>query len=149
MNIKGKTAENVMRGRRSKAAGEYFEGQIAKALRFYEENGTVAITKTPEPMRPIASLGNGKFIAHYVKAAQVDFSGTLLGGRAIRFEAKQTDADRFTRDRLTEEQMADLEKHQNLGAYCCVMICFGTSHIYRIPWNAWKEMRIVFHTIVG
>ena len=142
--IKGKAAKNVLQGMRNKAAGEHFENLILESLRYHAANGTAIITKTPEPMRPIKSLGNGKFVAHYVKKAQVDFCGTLHNGRAIRFEAKHTDTDRFTRDRLTDEQMKDLKNHEAMGAYCCVMICFGLDHVYRIPWIIWENMKLVF-----
>ena len=142
--IKGKAAKNVLQGMRNKAAGEHFENMIIEALGHYASEGTTIITKTPEPMRPIKSLGNGKFIAHYVKKAQVDFSGTLRDGRAIRFEAKHTDTDRFTRDRLTDEQMEDLRKHHKMGARCYVMICFGIENVYRIPWKVWDNMKMVF-----
>jgi len=142
--IKGKAAKNVIQGMKNKAAGEHFENLIIEALRYYANEGTAIITKTPEPMRPIKSLGNGKFVAHYVKKAQVDFSGTTHIGRAVRFEAKHTDTDRFTRDRLTEEQMEDLRRHYEMGAYCAVMICFGLDHVYRIPWIVWENMKVVF-----
>lgn len=142
--IKGKAAKNVLQGMKNKAAGEHFENMIMEALKYYANKGLAIITKTPEPMRPIKSLGNGKFVAHYVKKAQVDFCGTLHNGRAIRFEAKHTDTDRFTRDRLTEEQMKDLRKHHEMGAYCAVMICFGLDHVYRIPWIIWENMKLVF-----
>ena len=142
--IKGKAAKNVLQGMRNKVAGEHFENMIIEALRYYASKGSAIIHKTPEPMKPIKSLGNGKFIAHYTRKAQVDFSGTLSTGRAIRFEAKHTDTDRFTRDRLTEEQMKDLENHEAMGAYCCVMICFGLDHVYRIPWEVWDNMKLVF-----
>ena len=114
--IKGKAAKNVLQGMKNKAAGEHFENMIMEALKYYANKGLAIITKTPEPMRPIKSLGNGKFVAHYVKKAQVDFCGTLHNGRAIRFEAKHTDTDRFTRDRLTEEQMKDLRKRWNTAS---------------------------------
>ena len=142
--IRGKATKNIIRGKQNKAAGERFEKMIDQALRYYKEKGIAIITKTPEPMKPIKSLGEGKFVAHYAKKAQVDFCGTLEGGRAIRFEAKQTDTDRFTRDRLTDEQMDDLRTHAEMGAYCCVMLCFGMDHIYRIPWLIWENMKIGF-----
>ena len=47
----------VMNGRRSKAAGEYWENMIEAACQHYRLKGIAEITKTPEPMRPIKSLG--------------------------------------------------------------------------------------------
>lgn len=142
--ITGRTARNIIRGRQNKAAGEHFEELLSHALSFYAEEGIAVIKKTPEPLKPIKSLGGGKFMAVFTKKSQVDFSGTLSGGRAIRFEAKQTDTERFARERLSEEQMDDLEMHSKLGAYCCVMLCFGFDRVYRIPWVCWKDMKVAF-----
>lgn len=133
------------RGAQSRASGHIFEEQIRRSITWYEDKGIMAAEKTPEPMRPLRPLGRqGHFEAFYEKKAQADFSGTLIGGRAIRFEAKQTDTDRFTRDRLTDEQIKDLDKHERMGAYCCVMLCFGLQHFYRVPWIIWKEMKTAY-----
>ena len=86
----------------------------------------------------------GRFTAVYTKAAQVDFSGTMRGGRSVRFEAKQTDSDRFERKRLTDEQMDDLRGHEKLGALCFVILCFGFDHFYRVPWRIWDDMKGIF-----
>lgn len=129
----------------SRRSGQIFEEMIERSLMWYEDEGLMVVKKTPEPMKPIRPMNKaGQFVACYTKAAQVDFSGTLSGGRAIRFEAKQTDTTRFTRDRLTQEQIEDLTAHEILGAYCCVMICFGFDHFYRIPWTIWLNMKAAF-----
>lgn len=132
-------------GVQSRRSGQIFEEMIERSLAWYEAEGLMIVKKTPEPMKPIKPMNKaGQFLACYTKAAQVDFSGTLSGGRAIRFEAKQTDTTRFTRDRLTQEQIEDLTAHEILGAYCCVMICFGLDHYYRIPWLIWNNMKAAF-----
>lgn len=137
--------EHRAQGRINKRSGEYFEWMLEKSIEDYAAKGLMQVKKTPEPMKPIRAMGKpGQFLAHFVKPAQVDFAGTLKGGQAIRFEAKHSDTDRFTRDRLTEEQMQDLEDHQKLGAYCCVMLCFGRDDVYRVPWEVWKNMKQVF-----
>lgn len=134
--------KRMTRGLQAKRSGQIFEMQIDRALEYYKDRGMAIVKKTPEPMKPIRPAGTrGQFVACFTKPAQVDYSGTLKGGRAIRFEAKQTDTDRFERDRLTPEQMADLEEHEKLGAYCCVMICFGLDNVYRIPWDMWRDMK--------
>lgn len=137
-------ARNMMKGAQNRMSGNIFERQIMNSLSWHAEHGIMKVEKTPEPMKPIKPMDKGRFIACYTKPAQVDFSGTLYTGRAIRFEAKQTDTDRFRRDRLTEEQMADLEAHYQLNAYCCVIICFGLDRFYRIPWIIWREMKAAF-----
>lgn len=132
-------------GQRSRAAGEFFERQIEGSLRWHFDRKLLKADKTPEPMRPIRPMGKaGQFLAHYEKKAQVDFSGTMLGGRSVRFEAKQTDTDRFERKRLTNEQMDDLRDHQKLGALSFVLLCFGHDHFYRVPWKVWDNMKAIY-----
>lgn len=134
-----------IRGAQARTAGEYFEEMIEKSLRWHEDRGILKAKKTPEPMKPIRPAGkNSQFLACYTKAAQVDFCGTMKGGRSVRFEAKQTETDRFERKRLTDEQMDDLRGHQKLGALCFVILCFGFDHFYRVPWEAWENMKEIF-----
>lgn len=137
--------ERRVTGAQSRMAGQIFEQRIEESISYYEERGFMRARKTPEPMKPIKPMGKqGQFLACYTKAAQVDFSGTLDGGQAVRFEAKQTDTTRFNRDRLTEEQMVDLEEHQKLGAFCFVILCFGFNNFYRVPWDTWRDMKAIY-----
>ena len=121
-------------GARSRIAGEIFENQIEGSLRWHFDRGLLKSTKTPEPMKPIRPMGKaGQFLAHYEKKAQVDFCGTMYGGRSVRFEAKQTDTDRF-----------DLRDHQKLGALCFILLCFGYDRFYRVPWQVWEHMKEIY-----
>ena len=45
------TYSRILVGSRSRESGEYFEGMISAACRFYEEKRISVIEKTPEPMR--------------------------------------------------------------------------------------------------
>ncbi len=130
---------------KSRDHGLTFEEQITASLEWYESRGLMKVKKTPEPMKPIGKpISPGRFIAVYTEAAQVDFAGTLRGGRSIRFEAKQTDTDRFQRRRLNDDQMDDLRGNQQLGALCFVLLCFGYDHFYRVPWRVWDNMKQFF-----
>ena len=132
-------------GAQARAAGAMFEKQIEGSLNWHFERGILKADKTPEPMKPIRPMGKGgQFLACYEKKAQVDFSGTMRGGRSVRFEAKQTNTDRFERKRLTDEQMDDLRDHQSLGALCFVLLCFGFDHFYRVPWHVWENMKKIY-----
>ena len=132
-------------GARARVAGATFENMIAASLRWHADRGLMKADKTPEPMKPIRPMGKGgHFLACYEKKAQVDFCGTMRGGRAVRFEAKHTDTDRFDRKRLTDEQMDDLRDHQKLGALCFVLLCFGFDHFYRVPWHVWEDMKEIY-----
>ena len=129
-------------GARARIAGEIFENQIEGSLRWHIDRGLLKANKTPEPMKPLGKPNaRGQFLACYTKKAQVDFCGTMYGGRSVRFEAKQTDSDRFEHKRLTDEQMDDLRDHQKLGALCFVLLCFGFDHFYRVPWQVWENMK--------
>lgn len=132
-------------GARARIAGEIFENQIEGSLRWHIDRGLLKANKTPEPMKPLGKPNaRGQFLACYTKKAQVDFSGTMYGGRSVRFEAKQTDSDRFEHKRLTDEQMDDLRDHQKLGALCFVLLCFGFDHFYRVPWQVWENMKEIY-----
>lgn len=132
-------------GARARIAGEIFENQIEGSLRWHIDRGLLKANKTPEPMKPLGKPNaRGQFLACYTKKAQVDFCGTMYGGRSVRFEAKQTDSDRFEHKRLTDEQMDDLRDHQKLGALCFVLLCFGFDHFYRVPWQVWENMKEIY-----
>lgn len=133
------------KGLQNKRAGEHFENMISASLRWYEERGVACIEKTPEPMRPLrAPNRQGQFLACYVKAGQPDFKGTLTGGRSVVFEAKHTDSDRIEFGRLTNEQIEKLSTHHSLGAATFVLVSFGLQDFYRIPWEAWRDMKTIY-----
>lgn len=132
-------------GARSRVAGDAFENMIGASLQWYFDRGILKADKTPEPMKPISKPNaKGQFLACYTKKAQVDFSGTMIGGRSVRFEAKETDTVKFERSRLTGKQMDDLREHQQLGALCFVLLCFSFTHFYRVPWDVWENMKALY-----
>jgi recombination protein U len=144
-NMDVENYKKMIAGRQARHNGDYFERQILASIEWYKDHGVLEADKTPEPMKPLGAKGrDGRFLACYTKKAQVDFCGTMYGGRSIRFEAKQTDGDRFERKRLTDEQMEDLREHQRMGALCFVLCCFGLTNVYRVPWIVWDEMKARF-----
>lgn len=128
----------------SKAKGKFFEQYIDKAFDYYRFKGLAVIEKTPEPMRPTKSLGNGKFIAFFEKKAQPDYEGTLKGGRSIKLEAKFTSAEKMEQSRVLPGQAENLTLHQRLGAACFIIAGFNSGEVYRIPWNVWQNMKELF-----
>lgn len=141
---KAKDPRRQYQGAVSKAKGKFFEDYIDKSFDHYRYKGLAIIEKTPEPMRPSKSLGNGKFIAFFEKKAQPDYKGTIKGGRSVLFEAKFTSSDRMEQSRVLPEQADRLTRHQQLGALCFVIIGFDSGATYRIPWNAWRNMKELF-----
>lgn len=131
-------------GRRSKVAGDMFEGIITGACNYYREKGAAIIEKTPEPMRPLKPYGDrryGKYIACFVKQAQPDYKGVLCDGTAIIFEAKHTDTDRINENVITETQRQNLDDFQMMGARCFVMVSMGFREFFRIPWTIFRDMK--------
>ena len=132
-------------GARSRVAGNAFEDMIEASCKWYEMHGMLKATKTPEPMKPLGKPNaKGQFLACYTKKAQVDFSGTMIGGRSVRFEAKETETDRIERSRVSDKQMDDLRAHQSIGALCFVLLCYGFHSFYRVPWGVWENMKQIY-----
>jgi len=129
-------------GKRNRALGLQFEEIITEACEHYRAMGLAYIEKTPEPMRVIGVINRklGHFKAHYEKAAQPDFKGTMAGGRAVCFEAKHTETDRIKQDAVTEDQKNAMDLHEAMGAWCFVIVCLNNTY-YRVPWERWKTMK--------
>jgi len=128
-------------GKINKIRGEKFEERLERTFGYYKDRGFAEIEKTPEPMRVVKSLGNGKFIAYFEKKAQPDYKGTLKGGRTIMYEAKYTGEDRINQSRVSREQAEYLDRHQRLGARCYVLAGFSSGEVYCIPWEVWSHMK--------
>ena len=111
-----KNPVNQYRGAVARAQGKRFESYIDASLKYYQQQGLAIVEKTPEPMRPLKRLSEGRFVAVFEKPAQPDYKGTLQGGRAVVFEAKHTSTGQMEQSRVTEAQAKRLEHHQELGA---------------------------------
>lgn len=132
----------IATGRRSRAAGQFWEEMIEATCRYYSDKGIAEIEKTPEPTRPLGKPdAKGRFLACFTKHAQPDYKGTLAGGKAVVFEAKHTDDDRMERKVISEEQEKRLNRHESLGAECFVMVSFRFQRYYRVPWAVFRDMK--------
>ena len=138
---KTKDPNRQLLGKIARERGKQFEGRIDTALEYYATKGFADIEKTPEPMKPIKDLGNGRFIACYEKKAQPDYKGTLKGGRSIMIEAKFTASDRMEQSRVSKGQTDYMNRQHRLGARCYVVIGFQSMEAYRIPWDVWSAMK--------
>lgn len=141
MAEKAKDPKRQLLGKLAKERGKQFEARLDKSFAYYAERGYAIVEKTPEPMRPTKSLGNGKFIAYYEKQAQPDYKGTIKGGRTIMFEAKYTADERMEQSRVLRQQEEYMDRHTALGARCFVLVGFHTGNVYRIPWVIWRSMK--------
>ena len=133
-----------LRNARSRRLGAAFEELIDRSCEYYKQQGIAMIEKTPEPMRTLRPLGNGRFEAVYTKQAQPDYKGTLYGGQCIVFDAKHTDTDRIKRSVVTEEQEKCLDAHEKMIAKCCVLVSFGFKKFYKFPWKLFRDMKYHF-----
>ncbi len=138
-------AEKHLQGKRSKMVGALFEQLIDASCRYYHEAGIAKIEKTPEPMKPLSKMDrHGQFKACFTKSAQPDYKGSLKGGRTVIFEAKHTDGETITYNRLTETQIEALEAYHKMGALCFILVSFSFCDFYRIPWEEWREMQLLY-----
>lgn len=144
MTSKRKDPRRQIRGAVSKAQGKRFEERLDASFAYYRERGFALIEKTPEPMRPVKSLGNGRFVAFYEKKAQPDYKGVVLGGRAVVFEAKFTGADSLEQSRVRKWQADYLEQYSKLSTSCFIIAGFSSGAVYRLPWSVWKKMQGFF-----
>lgn len=131
----------IHQGKVSRLRGEQFEDLISAGCDYYREQMIADIEKTPEPMKPIKAMANGRFVAVYTKAAQCDYKGYLRGGHAVYFEAKSTETGRMEFDRLTQNQRDRLERAHQMGATAFVLVCFSMDTFHRIPWEVWRDMK--------
>ena len=138
-----KAAERSVRGMRARQVGWHFEMLIDEACKHYASTGIADIEKTPEPMKPIKSIGAGRFIAVYTGEAQADYKGYMAGGRAVYFEAKATAGERITQERVTANQDERLNKAWSMGAKVFVLCCVK-NRFFKIPWKIWIDMKNIF-----
>lgn len=133
-----------IRGAKSKAAGEHFELACDNLFHRLRDSGAAHIQKTPEPMRVIGRTNKpGMFAAVFTKMAQPDYQGTLSGGRSVVLEAKFTDTDRITQDRISDMQAAELDRHEAMRAVAAVLVCFSYDSYGLIPWADWKQLKSI------
>ena len=102
-----------------------------------------ALKKTPEPMKVLRQLEDGKFVACFAKKAQPDFQGTLSSGRAVMFEAKSTRTGKIEQSAVTKEQADFLDEHLKMNALCFVVVSYGDVYA-AVPWSDWKRMKEMF-----
>ena len=138
------TYQRQLRGAQSRKNGELFEDMVTASCHHYFALRKALIIKTPEPMKPIKSLGSGRFVAVYDKKAQPDYKGTLVGGQSVLFEAKHTDTDRLKYSAVTTAQATSFDFHTEMGTICFVLISFGFRKFYKVPWQVFKRMKEIY-----
>lgn len=140
----GKSNKNPNRqlaGRISHGIGQNFETRVEAVCEIYKNKKWAKIEKTPEPMKILKHMEDGRFEAVFTKAAQPDFKGTLKGGQTIVFDAKYTESDRIKYQVLSDFQRQTLLEYKELGAVAFVLVGFGNGAVYRIDIETWDGMK--------
>lgn len=130
-----------LQGKINRELGKNFENTVDTICQVYEYNGLARIEKTPEPMKILKYLEQGRFEAVFEKDAQPDFKGTVKGGRTVVFDAKFTEADRIKYQVLSDHQRETLQKYSELGAMAFILVGFANGKIYKIDINEWINMK--------
>lgn len=130
-----------LQGKINRELGKVFEENVDMICEVYKMNGLARIEKTPEPMKILKYIDNGRFEAVFEKSAQPDFKGTVKGGRTVVFDAKFTESDRIRYQALTEYQRETLLNYSELGAMAFILVGFANGKIYKIDINEWTNMK--------
>lgn len=133
----------VLRGIKNRAHGKAFEDLISRSFDMLERDMVCCIEKTPEPMKVLRPVGEGRFLCCFSKKAQPDYKGTMSGGQSIVIEAKHTEKDSISASVVTSEQAKKLNVHAALGARCFVLSELGYDH-YLVPWDVWRQAKTNF-----
>lgn len=141
---KNKSLRRQLQGKINRELGKSFEEQIETICEIYKLNKLAIIEKTPEPMKILKHIENGRFETVFVKSAQPDFKGTLKGGKTVVFDAKFTETNKITYQALSDFQREMLIDYQELGAMAFVLVGFADGSIYKIDINMWKNMKEIF-----
>lgn len=143
MNYDSQKARQIWQNMQNNAQGHIFESCIESGCDDYSRQERAEVEKTPEPFRVTQKGKDGKFEGRFIANAQPDFKGTLIGGRAIVFEAKHTTTPKIHQNVITETQWRSLDRHQKLGAL--VGVCAGIGQdFFFVPWDVWKSMKLLF-----
>ncbi len=137
----GKNPNRQLIGKINHGLGESFESQVEDICKIYENKKIAKIEKTPEPMKILKHIEDGRFETVFTKAAQPDFKGTIKGGRTVVFDAKYTESDRITFQALSDYQRETLLQYKEFGAISFVLVGFADGTIYRIDIETWDGMK--------
>lgn len=143
-DLKNKNIKRQFQGKVNREFGKIFEEQIEAICEIYKLNKLAIIEKTPEPMKILKHIENGRFETVFVKSAQPDFKGTIKGGRTVVFDAKFTETDKITYQVLSDFQREMLIDYDELGAMAFVLVGFSDNSMYKIDINMWKNMKKIF-----
>lgn len=130
--IRAKNPRAVEGGRVAKEVGDRFEQWIDGQHDAAKYLGILAHVHHNEPRVKVVS---GRVI--YEKATVADYTGVLVGGRALATETKSTKAGRFPLSDVTPKQQEHLEMTARGGGLALLVLEFReetVKHRFAIPW---------------
>ena len=124
-----------------KNRGQVLERNVLQAAAYYEMRGEAVIVKMPTPVK-VTKKDKGQVTGYFEKST-VDFYGTIQGGQAVYFDAKETGSGRFalTNEKVMEpHQIKHLDLQHNMGALAFILLDFtAEKETYCIPWPVFLE----------
>lgn len=107
----------------NKNAGRGWERYVEAELETMNALSQGYWARSPEPIRPLRSLGDGRIEAVYAKKAEPDYYGILPGGQGVVFDAKLvTNADRFDFSRVAVHQIEAMARCAKAGGLAFVYL---------------------------
>ena len=124
-----------------KNRGQVLERNVLQAAVYYEMRGEAVIVKMPTPVNIQKNVKG--LVSGYLQKSTVDFYGTIQGGQAVYFDAKETGSGRFemTNTKVMEpHQIKHLDLQHNMGALAFILLDFtAEKETYCIPWPVFLE----------
>lgn len=116
--------------------GTELEQIIEIANSQYRNKQIACINKVPTPTK---ILSNGK--GFYSQKSTVDFAGTVIGGKFVCFDAKQTNQlNRFPLENIHDHQMEYMQEITWLGGIAFIIIYFKKlDEFYRLDFQYLKD----------
>ncbi len=142
--LNSKNPNRQLQGKINRQLGQNFEEQIEAIAEIYRLQKLAIIEKTPEPMKILKHIENGRFETVFSKSAQPDFKGVIKGGRTVVFDAKFTESSNITYQALSDYQREILAGYDELGAIAFVLVGFSDGSIYKINIKTWINMKEIF-----
>lgn len=107
----------------NKSAGREWERYVDTEIETMNALGRGYWARSPEPIRPLRTLGDGRIEAVYAKKAEPDYYGILPGGQGLVFDAKLvTDSERFDFSRLAVHQLEAMKRCARAGGLAFVYV---------------------------
>jgi recombination protein U len=119
--------------------GKLLERDIDVAAKYYAFQKKASIIQMPVPVKIKRRQQNGDVLG-VMQTSTVDFYGTIEGGRAIHFDAKETTLKSFPMANVHSHQVKHLETEHNLGAISFILVSFvNENEYYIIPFSVFKQ----------